>query len=219
MRRFAFVLGLLALVAPQAYADLFINEVLGSTVGTDAEFIELYNSGPAPVAIGGWQIELWDSDVGSSYGGSDGGAPYTITAGAVLNPGDYYVLANDTFNTYYDSSVKDQSIQENGIENSSYTIILTSSPGGPIVDSAFVTDGGAGDSANRAGAPILPSLTVGPDGTFLPAGFYRFGDGGPTANLLEFQPQPSASATPGGPNIPEPASLGLLALGLLIRRR
>lgn len=220
MRRFLAGTAVLALAA-SANAAIVINEVLGSTTGTDSEFIELYNTGGSAMNIGGWRIELWDSDSGASFGGADGGSPYIIPSGTILNPGDYYVMANTTFNTFYNVAVVDQVIQENAIENSSYTIILKDAAL-TAIDSFFVTDGGASDQPNDAGAPHVPiSGTVGPDGSNLPAGFYRVGDGNATIALLEFSPQPAPSATPGTPNIPEPASLvlvGLGALGLLRRR-
>lgn len=220
MRKVAVFAGLVLIMAASANANVVINEVLGSTTSTDSEFIELYNSGPGTVDISSWRIELWDSDAGALFGGADGGAPYIIPGGTMLAAGDYYVLANTTFATYYPVAVRDQLIQENAIENSSYTMILRDSAL-TAIDSVFVTDGGAGDVANNAGAAFAANLTVGPDGTNLPAGFYRVGDGGPTTALLEFSPQPAPSATPGAANLPEPATMALLAIGglALIRRR
>lgn len=217
MKRIVCTLGICALLATSASADIYLNEVLGSTTSTDSEFIELYNSGPAAVDISNWAIELWDSDSGS-IGGSDGGSPYTIDAGTTLAAGGYYLLANTTFSTYY-AATPDQVIQENAIENSSYTVILKDTLSATI-DSVFVTDGGAGDTANDGGTAITPNATAGPDGTFLPAGFYRAGDGSSNIALLEFSPQPAPSATPGAANLPEPASLVLLGIaGMFLRRR
>lgn len=194
------------LFTPVVNADVYLNEVLGSTTGSDTEFIELYNSGPGAVDISGWEIELWDSDSGTSYGLPDGPSPIVIPAATSLPQGGYYLLANGLTETAYGVTAN-QSIGDNSIENSSYTVILTSSSAGPIIDSAFVTDGGVGDSANRAGTGITPNVSIGPDGTFLPAGFYRVGDGAATVAMLEYSPIPAPSATPGA------ANLGTVATG------
>ena len=218
MKRIVCTLGICALLATSASADIYLNEVLGSTTSTDSEFIELYNSGPAAVDISNWAIELWDSDAGTAFGGSDGGSPYMIDAGTTLAAGGYYLLANTTFSTYY-AATPDQVIQENAIENSSYTIILKDTLSATI-DSVFVSDGGTGDAANDAGTLITPGATAGPDGSYLPAGFYRAGVGSSNIAFLEFDPQPAPSATPGAANLPEPASLVLLGIaGMFLRRR
>lgn len=218
MKKAAFVVAACVALAVVANADLYINEVLGSTDGSDWEFIELYNSGNDPVDIGDWQIELWDSDDGTSYGGADGGSPYIVPTGRTTLPaGGFYLMANGLAAAGF-GVTPDFELQNNAIENSSYTIILRDNSRGQIIDSIFVTDGDAGDSANDAGTPITPAGSIGPDGQFLPAGFYRVGDGQPTLEILEFS-TPAPSATPGGPNIPEPASLLLVGLGALVLRR
>lgn len=178
-------------------SGVLINEVLGSTTSTDSEFIELYNSGSQTVDLANWYIELWDSDTGS-IPGQDGGSPYVIPAGKSIAPGAYYLMANTTFSTYY-TATPDQVIQENGIENSSYTIILKSAAG-QTISSAFVVDADAGDYANDNGTPITPDVSIGPDGTYLPAGFFRCPDAAVTVGLLEYTPQPAPSATPGAAN-------------------
>lgn len=194
-----------------------INEVLGSTTSTDTEFIELYNPGPGSADVSGWQIELWDSDAGN-LGGSDAGSPYVIPAATVIPAGGYYLMANPEFGSFY-TATPDFALPANAIENSSYTIILKDA-GLSSVDSIFVNDGDAGDTANDAGTAITPGGSIGPDGSFLPAGFYRVGDGNPTLALLEFGTRPAPSATPGAANLPEPASLALVVIGgLLLRRR
>jgi len=172
-----------------------INELLGSTTSADSEFIELFNTTASAVDIGDWMIELWDSD-SSSLGGADGSSPYTIPSGTSLNAGGHFLLGNSTFSTTY-GITPDLTLPANAIENSSYTVVLADSSN-VVQNAIFVTDGGAGDTANRAGAAITPESTIGPDGSFLPAGFTRTVDGGGSFSLLEFSPQPAPSATPEG---------------------
>ncbi len=208
-----------------AHSAIFINEFLGSTTSTDDEFIELYNSGATTVDLSGWSIELWDSDTGANFGGSDGGSPHVISSGSI-SAGGFFLLANPEFGNNY-AATPDAALLANAIENSSYTMILVDA-GSSVIDSIFVTDGDAGDSANRNGAAFSPAATVGPDGSFLPAGAYRAaGDGSSVFEFLEFSPKPAPTATPGSANpitaIPEPSTGLLMALlggaAFLFRRR
>lgn len=210
-------------VAGMANGQVVISEILGSTTGTDWEFIEIVNMGPAAIDLTGWSIELWDSDAGGSFGGSDGGQPYVITGGSVA-AGGAFVLANGSATSGYGSFTPDQSIQENAVENSSYTAILADA-GLSMVDSVFVSDGGAGDAANRAGSIFAANLTVGPEGTFLPAGFARTDLSGGFV-FLEFDHDNRdgftlLGGTPGVNQIPAPGAMALLGLGGLVavRRR
>lgn len=186
-----------ALMTSTASAEVLLNEVLGSTTGTDNEYIELYNSGPGSVDIGGWQVELWDSDDGAGFGAADAASPYVIPAGTTIAEGGFYLLANAGAQAAY-AVTADQALPANAIENSSYTIVLRDGPTATALvrNSVFVTDGGANDIANIAGDLITADLSVGPDGSFLPAGFFRLVDGGADVGLLEFSPQPSPSGTP-----------------------
>lgn len=200
--------------------DVVINEVLGSTTSSDTEFIELYNAGAAAVDLTGWSIELWESDFvvpGVPPASQDGASPYALSGS--IAPGGYLLLSNALADTAF-GVTGDILLPSNSIENSSYTMLLKDA-GASIVNSVFVTDGGAFDAANDGTSVITPDLTVGPDGSFLPAGFYRVGDGSATTALLEFSPIPAASATPGAANLPEPASLALIGLGglAMFRRR
>ena len=203
-------------MAGAASADVTINEVLGSTPGTDYEFIELYNSGGGAVDLTGWSIELWDSDSGGSFGGSDAGAPYALSG--ILAAGGFLTLGNPTVGGIL-GFTPDLALPANAIENSSYTMILRDA-GAAIVEAIFVTDGGAGDAANDAGTLITPDATVGPDGTFVPAGFYRDPDGSGNFVTFDFDDGDIAlRATPGGTNFPAPGSLALLGFGCLLGAR
>ena len=203
-------------LAGLANANVVISEVLGSTTGSDAEFIEIYNDGAGSVDVTGWTVELWDSDSGTGFGGADGASPYAISAtslasGQTWTPGND--LAAPAFGTTFDDS-----LPANAIENSSYTIILADAFSN-VIFSAFVTDGGAGDAANRAGASITPTITVGPDGTFLPAG-YRLTAADGSYEFSNFDI--GAPNDPGVANYaaaPAPASMALLGLGGLVAGR
>jgi hypothetical protein len=224
VKRIALLTSFIFLIAgflSAAQADIVINEVLGSTTGSDAEFVELYNTGSSAVDIGGWQIELWDSDTGSAYGGADAASPYVIASGTMISAGGFFLFANEQ--TQNDFSVTaDFLLSANSIENSSYTMILKNASLSTI-NSIFVTDGGAGDAANDAGTAITPDLTVGPDGAYIPAGFYRTTDGADAIELQDFSDYRD-TGTPGTMNaVPVPAAAWLLGSGLIgligIRRK
>ncbi|MCA9297767.1 MAG: lamin tail domain-containing protein [Phycisphaerales bacterium] len=212
----------LAGVAGIANADVLISEVLGSTSSSDWEFIEIVNTGPAAVSLDGYSVELWDSDEGN-VGGGDGAAPYFISGGVTLNPGQVYTLGNSLAATGY-AITFDGDLPSNAIENSSYTIILADN-GGVVSDAILVVDGDVDDldNANRAGAPIVPSMTAGPDGTFLPAGFARTDLSGGHVILnfdtADLNNGTLEGGTPGVNQIPAPAGLAVLGLGALAARR
>lgn len=220
MRKILAAVGVLG-VAGVAHGQVVISEILGSTTGSDWEFIELVNMGGSSVSLAGWQIEMWDSDAGS-IGGADGGSPYVIGAGTIA-AGGTFTLANGLASTGYGTFTADQVLADNSIENSSYTAILADA-GLAVVDSVYVTDGGAGDMANRAGAAIAANLTVGPDGTFLPAGFARTDLLGGYV-ILEFNHdnRDGVTLTGGTPGlnqiVPAPGALAMLGLGGLVATR
>jgi predicted extracellular nuclease len=178
----------------QVNADVVINEVLGSTTGSDSEYIELFNSGDSTVDISGWQVELWESDSGSSFGNTDAGSPYIVPNNTVIEAGSFFLFANELAQSTYSVNA-DVTIRANAIENSSYTMVLRDTDNN-VINTIFVTDGGASDQANIAGTVITPDLIIGPDGSFLPAGFNRVPDASDNITILEFSPQPSPSGTP-----------------------
>ncbi len=67
-----------------------INELLTDEYGQDAEFVELYNSGPDPVDISGWVLRASDEVAPPA----DDNPDYTIPASTILAAGDYYVIGS-----------------------------------------------------------------------------------------------------------------------------
>lgn len=154
---------------------LVINEVLGSTTGSDSEYIELF--GTPGESLAGLSLIVVESDDQASNGTID--RRFDFDDDAVIGENGYYLVANDLAETTYGVDA-DDNIPDNFIENSSYTIALveTGSITGStvtgsevVVDTVGVSDGGETDSF-FFGAPV-----VGPDGSFLPAGVGRITDG------------------------------------------
>lgn len=191
---------LLCTLAPSAGAEVFINELLGSTASEDCEFIELRNTGSKEVDLEGWTIELWDSDADQAFGTPDGDSPIKLRGR--IDAGGFFLLANAEFGKHH-TITPDQQMKNNAIENSSYTIVLKDDLG-EIRESVFVTDGGESDKPNINGRPIEPDATIrGINDRFIPPGFARLPDvdGDRVYALLKFSPVPSPDATPGRPNL------------------
>lgn len=187
----------IAALAGAAQAQVAITEILGSTGGSDLEFIEIANIGSTAIDISGWSVELWDSDDGGDFGSLDAGAPYFVSGSRILQPGETYVWANlNAFDAYigglyngasYATDYQgipfsvDAPLPANAIENSSYTAVLVDATGNAL-ESWFFGDGDAADAANRGGAPIIADFDVPLDGggAFLQSGWSFFdtnGDG------------------------------------------
>ena len=204
-----------------ADAAVRINEVSGSTPGSDYEFIELFNDGVTDVDLTGWTIELWESDFvvpGLPPNAQDGSSPYALDIsgnGTIIPAGGYGLLANATAEGEF-SVTADILLPANAIENSSYTMLLKDN-GGTIIQSVFVTDGGTNDAANDGASVITPDHTVGPDGSFLPGAFNWNGNG---YDVIPFN-DIDTNATPTAGLVPEPASLALMGFGAaaMLRRR
>lgn len=182
---------------------LVLNEVLGSTAGTDSEYVELF--GAAGTELDGLSVIVVESDAGAGNGTID----FRIDFGAAdtIGANGFYLAANATAAATY-GVTPDMAIRENAIENSSYTIALVetaSLSGGSVsgqevvLDSVGITDG-EGPESFAFGAPV-----VGPDGTFLPAGVGRIQDGVDTDQTSDFQ---ILNFGNGAPNSPTAGSAG-----------
>ncbi|MEO0494561.1 MAG: ExeM/NucH family extracellular endonuclease, partial [Actinomycetota bacterium] len=191
---------------PAPAAAIVINEVLGSTTSTDSEFIELF--GTPGTSLDGLSVLIVESDEGSSNGTID----RQIDLTGALGGNGFFLLANGLTEAEYGVTA-DQSIADNTIENSSYTVALvetasitgsTVSGSEVVLDTVAVTDGGAADSF------FFDAPVIGPDGSFLPAGVGRITDGVDTDTaadweLLDFNlASPPNSPTAGGGDVEPP---------------
>lgn len=187
-------------LAGAAHAEVFVNELLASTASNDCEFIELRNTGSKEIDLQGWSIELWDSDADKAFGTHDADSPIRLRGR--IDAGGYFLLANSVFSEHH-TIEPDQRFKDNGIENSSFTLVLKDDLG-EIVETIFVTDGGEGDKPNISGRVIRPDAEIrNTDGRYIPPGFARMPDdaeGQRVYRLLKFSPVPSPDATPGRPN-------------------
>lgn len=190
-------------IAPGATATaatgdpVLINEVLGSTTSTDAEYVELY--GTPGTSLDGLSVIVVEGDVGSPIGNID--TQVDLGAEAVVGGNGFFLLASPQAVAVY-GVTPNADIPNNFVENSSYTIMLvetasitgSSITGAEVVrDALGVTDGGAGDTF--FGSPVL-----GPDGSFLPAGFGRTVDGVDTDSAADWALLSFDNASP--PNTP-----------------
>ncbi|MBA3468325.1 MAG: lamin tail domain-containing protein, partial [Herpetosiphonaceae bacterium] len=90
-----------------------INEFLAAPI-SGTEFIELYNLGPDPANLGGWQID----------DAADGGAPKTIPANTVIPPGGFWALSTSSFLNNSGDSVR--LIDPSGVITDSYSYSASS---------------------------------------------------------------------------------------------
>ncbi len=90
-RRLSGAVALALFCSQVAAAQVVINELVYDDSGTDdREFVELYNAGNSPIDISGWLLRA--SDTVAPPG--DNNPDYTIPAGTVLAPGQYYVIGS-----------------------------------------------------------------------------------------------------------------------------
>ncbi|WES63870.1 ExeM/NucH family extracellular endonuclease [Microbacter sp. GSS18] len=184
-------------------SPLVINAALVSTVGSDPEYIELF--GEPGTSLDGLAVVGIESDAGASNGIID--HYYPFPSYAKIGENGFYLLGNDLVGGTF-GILPNQSIPQNGLENSSLTLGIVSvadlggadagdalPSGVAALDAVGITDGGASDSF-FLGAPV-----VGPDGSFLPAGVRRVSDGVDTDtvadwDILVFNPADAEINTP-----------------------
>ena len=163
-----------------------INEVLGSHTGTDdTEYVEIF--GTPGTSLDGLSIIIVESDAGGSNGSID--RRYDFGSTSIIGSNGFYLLGNPAGLGSNYGVTPNETISNNFVENSSYTIALVQTSsitgssvtgGETVLDAIGVTDGDAGDSF-FLGAPV-----VGPDGSFLPAGVRRMTDGLDTDMVSDF---------------------------------
>ena len=163
---------------------LVINKVLGSTTGSDTEFVEFM--GMPGQSLDGYSLIVVESDAITDNGRID--ARFDFTADHTIGDNGFFLLGNGLVSTTY-GVTPNAIIPDNFFENSSYTVALveTASISGTtvsgtevVVDAVGVSDGD--DATNfHLGAPV-----VGPEGTFLPAGVIRVEDGVDTDQASDF---------------------------------
>lgn len=185
----ALAFGLSTVLVGSATADSVIaypviNEVLGSTVGVDIEFIELF--GVPESSLAGLSLIVVESDDIPANGTID--FQYDFAADDALGDNGFFLIGTESVLTQY-GVAPNRLISTNSIENSSYTIALvetatitgSSVTGSEIVLDALGVSDGEADSFFAFGAPV-----IGPDGSFLPAGARRAVDGVDTDSAADW---------------------------------
>jgi hypothetical protein len=183
--------GVLALAPIAARAQVVINEFQYDDSGTDdREFVELFNSGIAPVDISGWVVAGEDQTAGTAVIG-------TIPAGTTLAPGAYYVLGQAGVpNTNLTLPVTGP------VQNDMETIELRN--GTTIVDALVYEVNKGSFSTASLSAQVGPGIWMNHQGVDITGGFLtttsvaRYRDGRDTNNNgRDFGMRP---ATPGSNN-------------------
>lgn len=181
---------------------LVINEVLGSTTGTDSEYVELF--GTPGASLDGLSIIVIEGDAEAPQGTID--AQFDFGPGDTIGDNGFFLVANATAAGTY-AVTPDLELPADFFENSTYTVALveTASIEGSavtgnelVVDAVGVSDGGDGD------VTFFDAPTLGPDGSFLPAGVGRVEDGVDTDTVEDwdflnfFNDSPPNTPTAGG---------------------
>lgn len=156
-RYFGFTLAL-ALASGMALAQprVVINEfAYDDTSADNLEFIELYNADTVPVDISGWIVDCGDQLA------NDNNADFTIPAGTVLQPGQYYVIGTAALDTRCGGCVNQTFSpgSAGAIENDEEWIALII-PGNPrvVVDAVVYEANKRPNLSEWVPADIIPQL-------------------------------------------------------------
>jgi hypothetical protein len=227
------LVGVLAALVVGATAQVSINEIRRDQPSTDdSEYFELFGTG-------GFSLEDYTYLViGDGTGGSGVIECVVSLAGTYLPDDGYFVAAEETFDTTQFGEVVDLGLISNALnfENSdNVTHMLVSGFAGALNDDLDTDDDGILDTTPwdlildwvsiiidpTGGDKYYSPTVVGPDGTYAPGHVYRYPDGTGDWNIGEFDIS-IGQDTPGFPNVPEPGTVALVAVGLaglLLRRR
>ncbi|TGN60124.1 ExeM/NucH family extracellular endonuclease [Paracoccus liaowanqingii] len=164
---------------------LVISKILGSTTGTDTEFVELF--GQPGQSLEGLSLIVVESDAIAQNGQID--ARIDFTADHKIGDNGFFLVGNELVQTTY-GVTPNALVANDFIENSNYTLALVetaSLTGNAVtgaevaVDAVGISDG-EDASSFHLGAPV-----VGPDGSFLPAGAIRVENGVDTDQAADFR--------------------------------
>jgi len=212
---------LVGIAAPAASAAVLVSEFIADPTGADAEreWIEIYNSGPEAVDVGGFQV----GDEEAAEGGTEG--LYLLPTGTTMAPGQIFVVAVQAtgfrslygFAPTFETSADTDPLVPNLTRVPGFTGNIGIANGG---DHALIRDrdGNLVDGANHGSVSAFfegaPTLGPGQSLERVPANL-------DTNSAADFVVR-GENGAPGVVTIPEPAALSAVALaaaGLLARRR
>ncbi|MDO8211727.1 lamin tail domain-containing protein [Conexibacter sp. CPCC 206217] len=190
-------LGLPSLASASSNGVVISELRVGGPQGGNDEFVELYNSSPAAVAIGGWKLQ------GCASGSGAASDRVAVPSGTSLPAGGRYLFANTAANGY-SGSVRPDATYATGFSNSGQSGARLVTGSGTIVDQI----GFAGSPCAEGSGFDLASI-----GTTSGNSGHRTGTGESTDtddNAADFRigaanPQASGGGTtdPGDPGDPE----------------
>ena len=210
------VLLLLAFGAsPTLRAQLLINELDSDQTGNDTgEFVEIVNAGISGVPLSGVSLVFYNGNGDVSYFALD------LSPGVTLAPGDHYVVGNpgvpNVAQTFDPGTV---GLLQNGPDAVAlFNAPASAFPNGTPITTTNLLDAVVYDTADADDAGLLALLNAGQpqidengSGTGITSSIGRFLDAsGGARNTDTYAVMPP---TPGLINIPEPTTLGLLAIG------